>query len=162
MSIDSTQLRDVIIIPTLMALNLKSESAVNLMMGTCAQESQMGRYLVQKKMGFKGGIGIYQMQSPAYQMVWDKLVVPSPAMKSKIRLLLNYDGRPPAERLASDFRLATAMCRLYYDAIAEPLPEADDIPGLAAYWKKYYNTPIGKGTEQAFVTNYSVFVTNDG
>lgn len=160
MSIDCKQLKEIIIEPTLMALGLKSPSAVNLLLGTCAQETNMGSYLVQKKIGMKGGIGIYQMQAPSYEMIWTKVVSKSPAMKSKLRLLLNYDGKPPAERLASDLKLATAMCRLYYYSIDEKLPDADDIPALAAYWKKWYNTRIGKGTEQQFVTNYSVFVSD--
>lgn len=158
MSINCPQLRDVIIKPVLTALGMNSLSAVNLLLGTAAQESQMGHYIVQQKIGFKGGIGIYQMQKPAFEMVWDRLIYSNPAMLARMRLLLNYNGKPPAERMASDIALATAMTRLYYYAINTALPEADDIVELAMYWKKFYNSPIGKGTEQQFVDNYHRYV----
>lgn len=158
MSFNCEQLRDVIIRPTLQALGLDSPAATNLLLGTCAQETLLGKYLVQVGIGFKGGIGIYQMQKASYQMIWERMVAGNRPMQARMKLLLNYAGMPPAERLASDLVLATAMTRLYYYAINAPLPAADDIPGLAAYWKKWYNTASGKGTEQQFVQNYEAYV----
>jgi hypothetical protein len=46
---------------------------------------------------------------------------------------------------------ATAIARLVYRRRPEPLPEASDTPGLAAYWKAHYNTPRGKGRPETFV-----------
>ena len=161
MSIDCDQLRDIIIKPTLTALGMNSPSAVNLMLGTCAQETNMGRYIVQKKITFRGGIGIYQLQRAAYDMLWTRMILPDASMKAKMKLLLNYSGKPPAERLASDLMLATAMTRLYYWAINRPLPAYDDLPALADYWKDFYNTRSGKGTTQLFVENYRVYVMNE-
>jgi hypothetical protein len=155
---DCQQLQDVIVKPTLIALGLWSPSAVNLLLGTAAQESQMGKYLVQQKIGFRGGIGIYQMQAPAFMSTWDKMVTPNPVMRNRLKLLLGYEGRPVADRMASDLLLATAMCRLYYAAINTALPQADDINGLAHYWKIYYNSEVGKGTTQQFVENYRNYV----
>ena len=158
MGISSYQLRETVILPTLQALELSSESAVQLLLGTCAQETLMGRYLVQRNIGFRGGIGIYQMQRASYRMIWDKMVEGNGIMKAKMKLLLNYGGMPPAERLATDLALATAMCRLYYYAINAPLPAANDIPGMAAYWKKWYNTELGAGTPAQFIQHYDRYV----
>jgi len=50
------------------------------------------------------------------------------------------------------------MCRVHYLRRAEPLPKADDVHGMAAYWKRYYNTVHGKGTQQEFVENYERYI----
>lgn len=152
------QLRDVIVVPVLTALGMFSPNAVNLLLGTAAQESQLGHFIVQQGIGFNGGIGIYQMQKAAYNNIWDRQISNNIALKMRIRLLLGYDIRPVAERMASDLLLATAMARLYYHQITMSLPEHNDIPGLAAYWKKWYNTVLGKGTEQEFVDNYAKYI----
>ena len=158
---DVAQLRDVIIKPTLIALGLYSPSAVNLLLGTCAQESQMGKYLIQQKIGFRGGIGIFQMQAPAFMTTWDKMLAPNILMRGKLKALLGYDIKPQPERMASDLLLATAMTRLYYAAINSALPEPDDVNGLAHYWKIYYNSAIGAGTTQQFVINYNNYVLDN-
>ena len=158
MSIDVTQLRDVIVKPTLIALGLWSPGATQLLLGTAAQETQLGKYLIQQKIGFRGGIGIFQMQSPAFMSTWDKMVTPNLVMRNRLKLLLGYESRPVADRMASDLLLATAMCRLYYAAITTALPQADDVTGMANYYKTYYNTAIGKSTTQEFVRNYEIYV----
>ena len=72
---------------------------------------------------------------------------------------LGYTGKPQPARMATDLALATIMCRLYYSRIKEPLPRAGDLPAMAAYYKRYYNTPKGKATEQQFIDNYTELVT---
>lgn len=155
------QLRDVVIIPSLTAIGQYSSAAVNLLLGTCAQESQMGHYLIQKRIGMSGGIGIYQMQKSTFDDVWDRAVMPNIAMKAKIRLLLGYEGRPNADRIASDLLLATVMARLFYYLIPESFPKENDIDGLAHYYKQHYNTPSGKATELQFKLNYIQYVQKD-
>lgn len=160
MSISCPQLRDIIIIPALTALGLNSESAVNLLLGTAAQETQMGRYLIQTNISpYKGGIGIYQMQAPTYDYIWNRHVDGSNSMKAKIKLFLGFEGKPPAARMASDLSLASIMARLNYANVLERLPEATDVNALARYWKVYWNTMQGKGTQDQFVQNYKEYVS---
>jgi hypothetical protein len=33
----------------------------------------------------------------------------------------------------------------------DPLPEAGDVEGQGAFWKKHYNTPLGAGTVPKYV-----------
>ena len=40
--------------------------------------------------------------------------------------------------------------RLFLVKIPAPIPSASDLPGQAAYWKRYYNTVAGKGTVWKF------------
>lgn len=51
--------------------------------------------------------------------------------------------------LAYDPLLALAMTRLKYLLIPEEIP--DTVEGRARYWKKYYNTELGKGTVQHYL-----------
>lgn len=156
MAIDCKQLRDQIVIPVLTALGLHSYDAVRLLLGTAAQESSMGLFIVQKKIGLRGGLGIYQMEDQAYISIWQKQILPNVALRAKFRLLMGYEVMPRPERMISDLYLATAMARLYYYAINKPLPVT--VEGLAKYWKQYYNTEKGDGTEAEFLANYKKYV----
>jgi hypothetical protein len=152
------QLKDVIITPALTALGLYSPSAANLLLGTAAQESAMGKFIVQQGIGFRGGIGIYQMEKLTYNDIWDRMVKDNVSIRVKMRLYLGYEGRPAPERMASDLLLSTMMARLFYYSINRPLPDAQDIPAMAAYYKKWFNTSKGAATEQQFIDNYNRYV----
>ena len=52
--------------------------------------------------------------------------------------------------LDTNLAYATAMARMLYWRKPEALPAADDIPGLAAYWKRHYNTAAGRGKPADF------------
>jgi hypothetical protein len=56
--------------------------------------------------------------------------------------------------LMHNLPFAILICRGAYLSINRPLPARDDVAGMAAYWKKYYNTKRGKGTEEEFIANY--------
>lgn len=155
---DVTQLSEHIIKPSLMMLGEKSEALCNLLLGTAAQESHLGEWIVQPGLGFNGGIGLYQMEAATYHYTYAKHIDKSVAMKAKFRLFFGYEGKPQAARLASDALLATVMARLYYSNFPEMLPDANDIQGLANYWKKYWNTELGKGYPSQFVANYSRYI----
>ena len=46
------------------------------------------------------------------------------------------------------------MARVHYLRVPQPLPAADDIDGLARYWKAHWNTREGAGTPERFVESY--------
>lgn len=148
---NARQLQDVIIVPALRALGFYSPSALNLMLGTAAQESKLGHYLAQLK---GPAIGLYQMEPITYLDIWHRYIQNSPAMRAKIRLMLGYEIMPNAQRMASDLILATIMARLKYLDAPEALPAANDIQGLGLYWKKYYNSALGAGTAEQFVSSF--------
>jgi hypothetical protein len=60
-----------------------------------------------------------------------------------------------AEDLVRNDKLAICMCRVKYFQVKEGLPS--DLEGWARYWKKYYNTPLGKGTEEDFIRDYKEY-----
>lgn len=152
--INVKQLTELVIVPTLEYLGMNSEAAVNLMLGTLAQESAMGTYIKQ----INGpALGIYQMEPHAHQDIYDSYLTYRPDLRFKLGLYAKSDY-PVAEQMIADLNYATAMARLQYYRRPERLPEADDVFGLAVYWKEFYNTIAGAGTVDEFVENYERYV----
>lgn len=151
MSVDPLQLRDLIIIPVLKNIDLYSEAAVNLLLGTAAQESALGTYLVQINGTAKG---LYQMEPETYYdiILWLR------GHGEFAKLTENYRIPMNADQLIGNHWLATAYARLKYYRYPQPLPDKNDKLGLARYWKRVYNTPLGKGSTVAFLDNLERYV----
>jgi len=120
-----------------------SESAVRLLLMISAHESGGFMYCRQK-----GGpaLGLFQMEPPTYAFCLEYLQRSGrfPALP------VNY----PASRLVTDTVLAAGIARVYLYTVPEPLPDADDLQGLAAYAKKYWNTESGAATVDDYYNAY--------
>ncbi|MBF0357913.1 MAG: hypothetical protein HQL70_04845 [Magnetococcales bacterium] len=150
MGIDPAQFCKYIIRPALNLIKMSTPSAELLLLGTAAQESGLGRYLHQ--LGSGPALGVFQMEPATYRDIWQNYLRFHPEITNN--LALRWPMEPEPEEMISDLMLATVMCRLHYRRVAEPLPKSDDIVGLAAYWKKYYNTPAGRGRESGFIKSW--------
>lgn len=153
MGINAKQLRLYIVRPTLKTLELWSPAAENLVMGTAAQESYLGTYLHQ--LGAGPACGIFQIE-PATLGDLIAYVDKRPELRAKVLEASGMATLGAPVDLIGNLFYSAAMCRIYYRRIAAGLPDADDVPGLAAYWKRYYNTPAGKGTPAEFIKNYKL------
>ena len=76
--IDKAQLTDYIIKPTLLQIGLFNHTAVNLLLGTCAQESRMGTYVHQ--LGNGPALGIYQIEPATHNDIWANFLKYKPAL----------------------------------------------------------------------------------
>ncbi len=151
---NSTQLRELVIKPTLIDLLMYSKEAEELLVFTCANESLGGTYLHQVN---GPALGIYQMEPGTYNDIWANFIL----FKRDILLQLQHSfdiGRMPSEdRLVYDIRFATAMARIHYMRVKSPLPSANDINGIWNYYKTYYNTIGGKANYIDAIKNYEKF-----
>jgi hypothetical protein len=59
--------------------------------------------------------------------------------------------------LRRNLAYAIVMARVHYLRVPSPLPDATDVPALAAYWKKHYNTHLGSGTVVKAIKKYERF-----
>lgn len=155
---DVSQLRDLIINPAIYDLQMYSLNASELLIFTCAVESEGGTYLHQ----IKGpALGIYQMEPGTYNDLWANYIL----LKSELSTMLfhNFDvGRMPSEdRLMYDLRYATAMARLFYRRIPEALPHAEDIDAIWNYYKKHWNTHAGKAEYHTSINAYYRFINRE-
>ncbi len=144
---DIKQLRDFIIIPALQNTLFYSEASVNLVLLTAGCESNFGEYVRQ----INGpAMGIYQIEPPTYNDVMKYLDRRS-GLLSIILKQCFYHEDPPIDSLMYDLRYSTLLARAYYYRFEESLPDKDDWEGLATYWKKYYNTELGRGSVEGAI-----------
>lgn len=162
--LDVNQFREYVIRPTLLDLGMWSEAAEDLMLGTAVTESHL-TYLVQHDDGPAKGV---------YQIEWNTA---SDILNRYLRIIAKddtvyrfaettgydmrlgtLDKRTVNSELITNLKFATAVARLRYYMVPEPLPEVGDLEGYARYWKKYYNTHLGAGTEEKFTEMYREFV----
>lgn len=149
------QLRNLIILPSLSKLQHYSEDASELLVFTCAVESEGGTYLKQ----IKGpALGIYQMEPNTYNDIWQNFI----RKRSDIALILssqfNAYRMPDEQRMIYDLEFATIMARLFYLRINEVLPKSTDIEEMYDYYKKYWNTEKGASTKQKSIKAYKKFI----
>lgn len=124
---------------------LLSPQAVKLQLITAAVESGFGTHL--RQLGGGPALGFFQMEPGTFR--WLKRVY-----QTKYPELID---RLP-EELEWDIRLAIIMARLRYRIVPEALPGENDIQGMAAHWKEYYNTSAGAGKVMDFIEAYQRYV----
>lgn len=136
--------------------NLWSEKVESLLLGTCAQESALGRY--RRQLGGGPALGIFQMEPETfYDIIHNYL-----RHKKKLqRAVLDALGKDKLEHLhpmelECDDEMAILFARLHYYRVKEAIP--DTIEEQALYYKKYYNTPLGKATIEEYIKNYKRYV----
>jgi hypothetical protein len=162
--IDLTQFRDLIVRPTLAYLDMYSQAAENLLVGTALVESRL-QYL--KQVGGGPALGIYQIEPATHRDLYENWLVHRREIRQKVVKLASTEGTYTLGKeykyiaaagdteLIGNLPYATAAARLIYRRMPGALPPADDIPALGAYWKQHYNTPRGKGTVDKFVAAYT-------
>lgn len=154
--INANQLRSLIIKPVLLDLMAYSDDAAELLMFTCATESDGGTYIKQ----IEGpALGIFQMEPATYNDIWQNYINFRDHLKLKLLHSFDAPRMPDEERMIYDLRFATAMARIHYLRVKETLPKANDIQGLFDYYKAHYNTVAGKANYKDSVAAYKKFIS---
>ncbi len=146
--LDSRDFRLCVIRPTLIHLDLWSDAAEILLLGTAITESGL-RWLKQKKGG--PGLGIYQIEKTTHDDVWKTYLNKLTKVKLKAKVTWVASRTPLGEQLIHNLAYATAIARVIYWRKPEALPKTNDVAGLAKYWKDHYNTHLGAGKEEDFI-----------
>ena len=126
-----------------------SLAAVNLLLGTAAVESNFGTYLFQKN---GPALGVFQMEPATHNDIWKNYLA------GRQWLIDDFNLKKCIGRLIYDLRYSVAMTRIHYLRVPKLLPDHKDINGMAKYWKKYYNTNLGRGSIKDFVDKYALYV----
>ena len=128
-------------------LDMNSEDASALVYRTGMAESGY-RHLSQ--MGNGPAVGFFQVEPATIDDTWNNYAV----YRKPIMAVLKDMGFDPDDsrmRVMSSIALQAAFCRLKYRRDRLAIPPADDIYAQAAYWKRVYNTVLGKGSVEHFV-----------
>jgi len=160
------ELIDEVIFPTLAQLGIKraDNADTNLLLGTFAQESTLGSF--DKQIGGGPALGIGQIEPRTNQLVLNWLIENNMGLYHKVmdirgettynRTGITADINRVALQLNDKYNCAIARC--LYLSISVPLPDENNIDGMARYWKQYYNSPQGAGTVAEWVHNYNSLV----
>jgi hypothetical protein len=116
------------------------------MLGIAAQESKL-RYLRQR--GGGPARGLFQCEPKTERDLW-KWIRQRPDVAAVIEQRCNLQD-PDVVHLECNLSYQVLLCRVYLLRIPEALPAEQDVQGQARYWKKYYNTAQGKGTEAEYL-----------
>lgn len=156
MTINCNQFRQYIVRPTLEELDLWSQEAEDLLVGTAAVESQLGTYLHQ--VGGGPAKGVFQMEPATHDDIWEHYLLYKPRLAYKLE---EVSSSRTSEAMIYNLKYAAAMARIHYLRVREPLPnrrtfssKEDYISALASYWKEHYNTHLGAGTTAKFILAY--------
>ena len=141
---------------TLKDFGYYTPDSANLILGTIAQESSYGKY--RKQLGSGPALGICQMEPNTFNDIVKNYLRYHSDIEAKIKQVSQVSELNPSDLYLND-RLAICMCRVHYLRQKQAIPVT--IEGYAKYWKQWYNTPLGKGTETEFIRNYHLHVLND-
>ncbi len=162
---DSETLYKYVIEPVHRALGISTGG--NLMLGTAATESGMGRWFKQVR---GPALSPWQVETKsAYDVEYRYLPAFKPhlipileGLKLKNQVFFNVSRISPLpkinQELYGNLYYSYAIARLLYYSKPQPLPDHDDIWGMANYWKRHYNTVKGKGRPSQFVRAYKKYV----
>lgn len=141
-----SQIRDQVIVPALTQIGYNDPAAVRLVLGTGLIESNY------EALAQYGGpaLGFWQMEPATANDLWTNYIMPRAHFLPKVYDLMIY-RYDKVEQLTWNLRYAAAMCRIKYLSIPASLPDADDLEGIAAYYKQWYNTPLGAATASRFI-----------
>ena len=159
MGICLDELRLFVVRPTLKQLRAWSPGMEALLLGTAAQESELGFHL---KLGRRHGMGIFQILPSTHRQIWDKYLINFPALASKVRGLASQRDflQHPHAELATNLRYATAIAWLIYRAAGVDSVEIENLPKMAKLWKKHFHHGPSASLRD-FVTSYSKLINPD-
>lgn len=151
---DAVAFRDTIVKPALVILDQWSVPAEMLIMGTAAQESRL-RFT--RQMGGGPALGYFQMEPATHDDCWTSYINFRPSLRGKVLATRTATNAPRAAEMATDHKYAAAMARIFYMRV--PASILASVTDIAAYWKLYYNTPLGAGTIGEFISNWNLLLT---
>lgn len=155
---NSNQLEKYIIEPTLKYFSkidtkyskIYSPEAVKLLLMTAAVESDMGEYIIQNNNKMKErdkALGVYQIEMSTidYIIMHKSSKIVSKVLSSTNNIFDVYT------RAICDMSYSTIMARLvYWYKTPDKIPNINDNESLWKFYKKCYNSYLGKTTKEKF------------
>ena len=123
----------------------KTKEAVNLVYETGMAESGY-RALVQK--GGGPAVSFFQIEPATGRDIFNNYVE---YRQTLVEALIQF-GLDPMNLdfcIKTNIAIAICMCRFHYRRVPSAIPKTKE--GRAKYWKKYYNTELGKGSIEHYL-----------
>lgn len=117
-----------------------------LCLETCAVESNFGTY--KDSHIYKHGVGVGQIDEIAFRHIRQKYAQSAIAVRLYEAFGIDL-GRVEYRELALNPLLCMVFVRFQYWQVKAPIPKT--LVMRARYWKKHFNTELGKGTVRQYV-----------
>ena len=131
--------------------HLCTPPAIEILLMTCAHESLFGEHM--KQIGGPA-LGLFGIEPATHDSIFANYFNKRyPEFKQKEHAVL---GQESIDALKYQIIVARGI---YADKV-EPLPSENDIQGMAAYYKKHWNTMQGAAKIPDVINNYMRFVKN--
>ena len=136
---------------TLTPLNLYSPDVEELLLFTCANESDLGTYRVQG--GGGPALGIFQMEPATFTDIFNNYL----AYHLQLKVAVQQMGTVASDMINND-NFAIVMARLQYLRASGAIPPKENLDAIWAYYKLHYNTPLGAATKDRAMGAYKRYV----
>lgn len=125
-------------------------AARELLFGTACTESGL-RPRFQDKYGT--AIGLFQVEYATFLDLWNRAIkIKHPTLyKAILKTYAGEDGQIRFEDLQLNDELCAIFARMKYAEAKHHIPPATDLKAQAQYYKKYYNTELGKATQLSYL-----------
>lgn len=125
------------------------KSTLILMLATCYQETHLGEYRDLTRYG--AGTGVMQFDKMPYEDIKNR-------SKRYYEICLkefNIDiDKMDYRELELSPLASIVMARIKYKLVPYAIPKWDDFEGIWGYYKKWYNSRLGKATIEEFEVSY--------
>lgn len=140
---------------TLKPINLWSADAEELLLATCANESNFGTYRTQAPHG--PARGVFQMEGEDFNDIWTNYLAYHATLAFQVK---NYNSgkQGTVDDLVNNDQYAIVMARVHYMRKPGNLPAYDNLENIWSYYKKFYNSLQGAATHDVFVAKYKKYV----
>lgn len=143
------QFKNLFVIPVLKDMKIYHKNRVSMVCGTVAQESNY-KYFAQ--LGNGPACGLIQMEPNTAKDIRDNWIKYKSKYKTFWDKYIN-DDLSLEDNLRGNIHFQVFICICHYLRVPAFIPS--DLEGQAEYWKKYYNTYLGKGTPEEYINNYN-------
>ena len=97
-------------------------------------------------------IGFWQIEpATMYDMMRNYIAYRATYRKSLEELGMQFEGDDIEISVMSNLAVQAALCRLHYRRDKHKIPSWDNLEEQGSYWKRVYNTKLGRGTVKHFV-----------
>lgn len=135
--------------------NGKNNTADLLIKGIMAVETNMATYIDPTPEG--AGNGVCQFDRAPFEDIQRRVVMYKSKWVFLAKKNFGIDLKNVTHHMLNYAPLPSIIyCRLFLKLIPEEIPS--DVEGMAKYWKKYYNTVLGKGKVEDFIKKYNKYV----
>jgi len=153
--IKKEHLEDIVLVVCNILGHGKNKKAMNLLLETASVETKSG---TAKDGTIYAGMGITQFDKMPFYDIKHRT---SQRSKDAIKNALDIDiDLVEWEHLRYNPLLAMIFTRLKYIKVPAEIPS--DMLGRAEYWKKWYNSELGKGTVDHYIASSQLYYSNIG